>query len=162
MTLDELRGLIEQRLIEARLEVDRLQAALDALAPAAADRAPAVGGWAGEQPRARAGRRRRRAPRGATRQAVLEALVAGDAMTAGELAAASGLRRQTIAPELSKLVKTGELVKADRGYRTPTSETSSRPASTSSAAPNGNATADKPPAVRAVARELDAGLRTRS
>lgn len=160
MTLDELRGLIEQRLIEARLEVDRLQAAFDALAPTDGDSGGAVVSSAGEQPPARAGRRPRRAPRDTTRQTVLEALAAGDAMTAGELAAATGLRRQTIAPELSKLVKTGELVKADRGYRTPDSETSSRAAST--AAPNGNASADKPAAVRALAAELDAGLRTRS
>ena len=40
-------------------------------------------------------------------------------MPAGELAAATGLRRETIAPELTKLVKVGELVKADRGYKIP-------------------------------------------
>lgn len=80
-------------------------------------------------------------------------------MTAGEVAAATGVRRQTIASELSKLVKTGEFVKADRGYTTAASENSSRAASTTSTeALNGNATADKPVAVRALARELDAGL----
>lgn len=43
-------------------------------------------------------------------------------MTAGQLATATGLPRERIAPELSKLVKTGELVKADRGYKTPASK----------------------------------------
>jgi putative SOS response-associated peptidase YedK len=53
-----------------------------------------------------------------TRQTVLHALAGGDAMTAGHLAAATGLRRETTAPELSKLVRTGQLCKADRDYKT--------------------------------------------
>jgi hypothetical protein len=79
-------------------------------------------------------------------------------MTASQLATSTGLPRERIAPELSKLVKTGELVKADRGYKTATSEAS--PATTSTT-PNAN-TADRPPSVVALGRELDAGLRTRS
>ena len=72
-------------------------------------------------------------------------------MTAGELATATGLRRGTIAPELSKLVKTGELVKADRGYKT------AAPANSTTSTATANS-ADKSPAVLALGRELDAGL----
>lgn len=68
-------------------------------------------------------------------------------MTAGQLATATGLPRERIAPELSKLVKTGELVKADRGYKTTPASKASPPASsaTPTATPNGNprAAADK-------------------
>jgi hypothetical protein len=82
-------------------------------------------------------------------------------MTARELAAATGLRRETIAPELSRLVKTGELVKADRGYVLSTNDASTPAGSTSStAAPNGSAT--RSPAVLALRREHDAGLRTQT
>ena len=83
-------------------------------------------------------------------------------MTAGQLATATGLPRERIAPELSKLVKTGDLVKADRGYKAPASEASASASSaTSTATPNGNG-ADRDPPVRAVGRELDAGLRNRT
>ena len=60
-------------------------------------------------------------------------------MTAGQLATATGLPRERIAPELSKLVRTAELVKADRGYKTPASK-ASPPASsaTPTATPNGH------------------------
>jgi biotin operon repressor len=89
------------------------------------------------------------------RQAVLKALAGGEAMTAGQLAEATGLSRETIAPELSKLVKTGELLKADRGYKTAAPASST----TSTATANG---ADKSPAVLALGRELDAARRTRT
>jgi len=165
MTIDELRRQAERRLTETREEAERLQAALDALGHGAGN-APAVdAAKPNRRPRPEASRRRRRAPRGATRQAVLEALAGGTAMTAGQLATATGLPRERIAPELSKLVKTGELVKADRGYKTPASK-ASPPASsaTPTATPNGNppAAADKSPARTALGRELDAALRTRS
>jgi DNA-binding IclR family transcriptional regulator len=48
---------------------------------------------------------------------VLAALAGGDAMTAGEVATKSGLARGTVSTTLSKLAKTGEVQKADRGYR---------------------------------------------
>jgi hypothetical protein len=86
-------------------------------------------------------------------------------MTAGQLAAVTGLRRERIAPQLSKLVKTGELVKASRGYKPPATEASAPASSaTSTAMLDGNpaASADKSPAVIALGRELDAGLRTRT
>ena len=62
-----------------------------------------------------------RTPLGATKSAVLAALSDGQAMTAGEVAAATGLGRATVSTTLSKLAKTGEVAKADRGYRRPES-----------------------------------------
>jgi len=38
-------------------------------------------------------------------------------MTAGEIAAATGLGRATVSTTLSKLAKSGELTKAARGYQ---------------------------------------------
>jgi DNA-binding IclR family transcriptional regulator len=38
-------------------------------------------------------------------------------MTAGEIAAATGLGRATVSTTLSKLTKSGELTKAARGYQ---------------------------------------------
>ena len=89
MTIEELREQIERRLTEVREEVARLQAALDALGhgggrPAAIDAAKPDGK---PQPQRR---RQSRGPRGTTRQAVLATLAGGDAMTAGQLAEATG------------------------------------------------------------------------
>ena len=68
-------------------------------------------------------RSRTRAPLGAPKSAVLAALSDGQAMTAGEVAAATGLGRATVSTTLSKLAKTGAVAKADRGYRRPASPT---------------------------------------
>ncbi len=54
---------------------------------------------------------------GATKTAVLAALETGDAMTAGEVASATGLGRASVSTTLSKLAKTGEITKASRGYQ---------------------------------------------
>jgi DNA-binding transcriptional ArsR family regulator len=62
-------------------------------------------------------RSRTRAAQGQTKRAVLAALASGEAMTAGEVAAATGLGRASVSTTLSKLAKTGEVAKADRGYR---------------------------------------------
>ena len=62
-------------------------------------------------------RSRARASQGQTKSAVLAALSTGEAMTAGEVAAATGLGRASVSTTLSKLAKTGEVAKADRGYR---------------------------------------------
>ena len=62
-------------------------------------------------------RSRTRAAQGQTRSAVLAALFSGEAMTAGEVAAATGLGRASVSTTLSKLAKSGEVAKADRGYR---------------------------------------------
>ena len=50
---------------------------------------------------------------------MLEALSDGKAMTAGEVAAATGLGRATVSTTLSKLAKSGEAKKAERGYQRP-------------------------------------------
>jgi DNA-binding transcriptional ArsR family regulator len=62
-------------------------------------------------------RSRTRAAQGQTKSAVLAALSSGEAMTAGEVAAVTGLGRASVSTTLSKLAKTGEVAKADRGYR---------------------------------------------
>jgi CRP-like cAMP-binding protein len=40
-------------------------------------------------------------------------------MTAGQVAEATGLGRGTVSTTLTKLAKSGEVVKAERGYRLP-------------------------------------------
>ncbi|MDQ6803939.1 MAG: winged helix-turn-helix domain-containing protein [Actinomycetota bacterium] len=42
-------------------------------------------------------------------------------MTAGEVASVTGLGRGTVSTTLSKLAKSGVVVKADRGYKLPDS-----------------------------------------
>jgi DNA-binding IscR family transcriptional regulator len=54
---------------------------------------------------------------GATKASVLAALLGGEAMTASQVATKAGLARPTVSTTLSKLAKTGEVQKADRGYR---------------------------------------------
>jgi DNA-binding IclR family transcriptional regulator len=60
--------------------------------------------------------RSRTAP-GATKAAVVAALEDGSAMTAGEIAAATGLGRATVSTALSKLAASGQVAKAARGYQ---------------------------------------------
>jgi DNA-binding IclR family transcriptional regulator len=50
---------------------------------------------------------------------VLDAFSANGAMTAGEVAKPTGLARATVSTTLTKLAKTGEVTKAERGYRLP-------------------------------------------
>jgi DNA-binding IscR family transcriptional regulator len=54
---------------------------------------------------------------GATKASVLAALAGGEAMTASQVATKAGLTRPTVSTTLSKLAKTGEVQKAERGYR---------------------------------------------
>jgi DNA-binding IclR family transcriptional regulator len=54
---------------------------------------------------------------------VLQALSDGDAKAAGEVAASTGIAHGTVSTTLSKLSKTGEVVKAKRGYRLPARQT---------------------------------------
>jgi DNA-binding MarR family transcriptional regulator len=58
-----------------------------------------------------------RSIRRATKASVLAALAGGEAMTAGQVATQAGLARPTVSTTLSKLAKTGEVEKAERGYR---------------------------------------------
>jgi biotin operon repressor len=56
---------------------------------------------------------------GATKAAVLAALKDGSALTAGEIAATTGLGRATVSTTVSKLATSGEITKAARGYQLP-------------------------------------------
>ncbi len=56
---------------------------------------------------------------------MLAALAGGEAMTAGEVASKAGLARGTVSTTLSKLAKSGEVEKAERGYRLPSLATTS-------------------------------------
>jgi DNA-binding transcriptional ArsR family regulator len=58
------------------------------------------------------------AARGQTRAKILEALKDGP-KTAGEIAEATGVPRGSASTTLSKLAKSGEVIKADRGYKLP-------------------------------------------
>ena len=58
-----------------------------------------------------------RSTRGATKASVLAAIAGGEPMTAGQVATKAGLARPTVSTTLSKLAKTGEVQKAERGYR---------------------------------------------
>jgi CRP-like cAMP-binding protein len=59
-----------------------------------------------------------RAPRGQNKAKVLEALKAGP-MTASEIAKVTDIGTGTVSSLLTKMAKSGELVKAERGYRLP-------------------------------------------
>jgi DNA-binding IclR family transcriptional regulator len=52
---------------------------------------------------------------------VLAALTAEEGMTAGEVAKSTGLPRPSVSTMLSRMAKSGEVVKAERGYRRPSS-----------------------------------------
>jgi DNA-binding IclR family transcriptional regulator len=68
---------------------------------------------------------------------VLAALSGGDAMTAGQVADKTGLARGTVSTTLSKLAKSGEVQKAERGYRlTPTAEPPASPPPAPPASPS--------------------------
>jgi DNA-binding IclR family transcriptional regulator len=59
---------------------------------------------------------------------VLAALQDGKAMTAGEVAAATGLARGPVSTTLSRLAKSGELDKAQHGYKLSAASTGGWPA----------------------------------
>ena len=59
-----------------------------------------------------------RAPRGQNKARVLEALKGG-AMTASEISKTTGIATGTVSTLLTTLAKTGEVTKAERGYRLP-------------------------------------------
>jgi CRP-like cAMP-binding protein len=121
--IDNLRKQIQERLDQLLAEAEKLRRALTALdrrgrstppSPAASPRPRPA---SPQQRRAPARRARRRTAPGATKSRVLGALSDGKAMTAGEVAAATGLARGTVSTTLSKLAKSGEVLKAERGYR---------------------------------------------
>ncbi|HUO71278.1 MAG TPA: hypothetical protein VMU39_10910 [Solirubrobacteraceae bacterium] len=124
--IDQIRRDIQTRLDQLLAEVDKLRHALTALgssdgaAPSepspASKRSAAKPAARRVRPSARSGSAGRAAS-GATKSAVLEALSSGNAMTAGEVASATGLGRASVSTTLSKLAKSGEVAKADRGYQ---------------------------------------------
>jgi CRP-like cAMP-binding protein len=59
-----------------------------------------------------------RAPRGQNKAKVLDALKDGP-MTASEIAKATGIGTGTVSTMLTKMAKSGELAKAERGYKLP-------------------------------------------
>lgn len=134
--IDRLREQIQERLDQLAGEADRLRkalAALDPRSPKAPARKTPARGPAGVTASKRAASTTKRAPArrttkpparsprrtapGATKASVLAALAGGEAMTGGEVAAKAGLARGTVSTTLSKLAKSGEVQKAERGYR---------------------------------------------
>jgi DNA-binding transcriptional ArsR family regulator len=142
--IDRIRHEIQERLEQLLAEAEKLRDALAALDPREQKSKPARSN-SGPAPRASAPRAstRRSSPRrttpraaastgsnsrtapGATKTSVLSALEKGGAMTAGEVASATGLGRGTVSTTLSKLAKSGVVVKADRGYKLPDGATAS-------------------------------------
>ena len=100
VSVDELRVSMERYLDELSDEAARLRAALQALGPGETSSATSS---IGEMSRSRSLRRRRRDTRGATQLAEGEALADGLAVTTGEIAGATGLRRPTIEATPSNL-----------------------------------------------------------
>jgi hypothetical protein len=123
--IDTLRKQIQERLNELLSEAEKLRRALAALDPRGGSSTPSPRASRQPRPAPTQERRtqtrgtRRRTPPGATRARVQGALTDGKAMTAGEVAAATGLARGTVSTTLSKLAKSGDVVKAERGYRLP-------------------------------------------
>ena len=117
--LDRIRQEISTRLTELRPLVDehaRLDAAMHALGEAPKRAAVASPTSSPRQPKARAQKPpavkpRKRAPKGANREAVLRAARERPGATAAELAAVSKVDRNTLNVLLSRLVKAGELQK---------------------------------------------------
>jgi CRP-like cAMP-binding protein len=72
----------------------------------------------GATPGAKAASSATRAPRGQNKAKVLEALKDGP-MTAAEVAKVTGIATGTVSTMLTKMAKSGELTKADRGYTLP-------------------------------------------
>jgi predicted Rossmann fold nucleotide-binding protein DprA/Smf involved in DNA uptake len=115
-------------------ELERLRDALSRLEGAARSRV--TGRRRGQAPRATAARAQpaastraapakpasakapTRAPRGQNKAKVLEALKGGP-MTATEIAKGTGISTGTVSTLLTKLTKTGEVAKAERGYKLP-------------------------------------------
>ena len=96
--------------------------------PAAQPTARALRQRAGTRPRAskrpRAASRldaakRTTAPRGQNQAKILAALKGSPPMTASEIAALTGIPASVVSTTLTKMAKSGDLTKAERGYRLP-------------------------------------------
>jgi Winged helix-turn-helix DNA-binding len=119
--LDTIRQEINARLEELRplaREASDLQRALDALNGMPAG--PRGDGGGRRRRKERQASPRARSPRGDIRTRVIEFVASHPGSTAGDVARALGLNRNSVATRLAQLAKAGELVKAERGYATPT------------------------------------------
>jgi DNA-binding transcriptional ArsR family regulator len=139
--IDRIRHDIQARLDQLLAEIDKLGRALAALDPRAGSDSPlparrsspsattparkaaaATPSAPRRRPATRAGGTTPAATRsaaGQTHAKVLAALSSERPMTAGEVAAATGLARPTVSTTLSRLTKNGKVAKAERGYRLP-------------------------------------------
>jgi hypothetical protein len=116
--LDTVREEINARLDELRpiaQEAAGLEAALNALGGAegvvAASRPQRRRRRRGAVPGARRGR-----PRGSSREKLIEHVRAHPGSTAGDVAKALGLKRNSVSTQLTQLAKAGAIAKAARGY----------------------------------------------
>jgi predicted HTH transcriptional regulator len=119
--LDTIRAELEGRINELRplvREAASLEAALAALEGANESR-PTRRRATRRQRQTADPSRRGRSARGQTRDKVIEYVRAHPASTAGDVAKALRLNRNSIATRLAQLVKSGELSKAARGYSAP-------------------------------------------
>ncbi len=146
--IDRIRHDIQELLEQLLGEVEKLRGALAALDPrekpsaqpakrsASADAITPTRRAATSRGRtvsSRVASSSARPARGETRAKVLDALSAEGGMTAGEVAEATGLGRGTVSTTLSKLAKSGDVIKADRGYRLPAASKSTAAESEASA-----------------------------
>ncbi|MHB8658254.1 MAG: MarR family transcriptional regulator [Solirubrobacteraceae bacterium] len=128
--INQLRRDIQSRIDQLLSEADKLRRALLALGGTDADRsqrpADARGvrtGTRGHDARTKAASSppaasaARRSGSGKTKGAVLDALAGGEAKTASQIAAATGLGRGSVSTTLTRLAKSGQVTKADRGYK---------------------------------------------
>ena len=156
--IDRIRHDIQQRLDQLLAEADKLRHALAALGPRG--RSAPTPNRTSSQPAAKRSAKTPDAPKqtptrtrtptarttngarassrtapGETKAKVLAALSSDGASTAGEVAKATGLARPTVSTTLSRLSKSGEVVKADRGYRLPSAAGGSANAGEPAASP---------------------------
>jgi CRP-like cAMP-binding protein len=82
------------------------------------NRTPAARSAGGATRRVRSASAPARAPRGQNKAKVLDALKNGP-MTASEIAKVTGIGTGTVSTMLTKMAKSGELTKAERGYQLP-------------------------------------------
>lgn len=117
--IDTIRKQIDARLNELRPivhEAAGLEAALNALGGAeGAVAAPRRSKRRMPRRAAVPGTRRGR-PRGSSREKLIEHLRAHPGSTAGDVAKALGLKRNSVSTQLSQLAKSGAVTKAARGY----------------------------------------------
>jgi CRP-like cAMP-binding protein len=119
--IDTVRHEIDARLNELRPIVEEaagLEAALNALGGS-------DGGVTASRPQRRARRRSAAAgarsgrPPGQMREKLIEHLRAHPGSTAGDVAKALGLKRNSVSTQLTQLARSGAIAKAARGYATP-------------------------------------------